>query len=90
MATLLELLQARYDRPAAMELLRDLDARARALTALSSDLEAAGMPPGLLSTAEGENLFVAVLSLRLKFSEDEARQKVAMNIAMREGNPPPE
>lgn len=85
METLLSLLFARYERPDALTLLRDLDARERALADLAPQLESAGMPTGLLASSEGQNLFVAVLSLRLKFPEDEARDKVALNIAMREG-----
>ncbi len=88
MATLLELLFSRYERPAALVLLGDLNAREHAIEALVSDLEAAGMPLALLATSEGQNLFVAVLSLRLKFSEQEAHEKVALNIAMREGRSP--
>lgn len=87
METLLELLFARYVRADALALLRDLDAREHATAQLSPDLETAGMPPGTLATSEGQNLFVAVLTLRLKFQEDEARQKVALNIAMRERHP---
>ena len=55
------------------------------MTELTPELVAAGMPATMFQTSEGENRFVAVLSLRLKFSEAEAREKVALNIAMREG-----
>jgi len=85
MEALLRLLFERYDRSSALELLRDESQRASAMTALSADLELAGMPAGALSTTEGGNLFVAVLALRLKFPEDEALEKVQLNIAMREG-----
>jgi hypothetical protein len=85
MATLLDLLFERFDRDAAMTLLRDPQAREQAKCQLAPVLEPTGMPSGMLATPEGQNLFVAVLSLRLKFSEEEARQKVALNIAMREG-----
>ena len=87
MATLLDLLFARYNRDAAVELLRDPAVRDQATNDLAPELVAAGMPSGMLSTPEGQNLFVAVLALRLKFPEPEARQKVALNIAMREGKP---
>lgn len=85
METLLDLLFTQYERAAAMTLLRDLTERERAMTRLSVELEAAGMPAGMLASSEGQNLFVAVLSLRIKFPEHEARDKVALNIAMREG-----
>jgi hypothetical protein len=88
MATLLDLLFDRFSRAEALALLRDLDARARATESLTPDLERAGLPPGMLTAQEGQNLFVAVLGLRLKFPIDEARQKVALNISMREGRTP--
>ncbi|HYI16559.1 MAG TPA: hypothetical protein VEX37_14275 [Thermomicrobiales bacterium] len=84
METLLALLFARYERPEALTILRDAEAREREKASLAPQLETAGMPTGMLATSEGENLFVAVLSLRLKFTEDEAREKVALNISMRE------
>jgi hypothetical protein len=84
METLLDLLLARYERPEAMSFLQDLGARERAKGVLAADLVSAGMPPDMLATPEGDNLFVAVLALRLKFPESEAREKVALNIAMRE------
>jgi hypothetical protein len=84
METLLDLLLARYERPEALTFLQDLGARERAKGDLAVELASAGMPPGMLATPEGDNLFVAVLALRLKFPEDEAREKVALNIAMRE------
>lgn len=88
MATLLDLLFERYEQPDALAMLRDTRAREPALQSLAPDLESHGMPPEMLATPEGQNLFVAVLSLRLKFPKDEARQKVALNIAMREGRRP--
>ncbi|MDQ3549297.1 MAG: hypothetical protein M3439_10830 [Chloroflexota bacterium] len=88
MATLLDLLFSRYERPDALTLLRDPDVREQAITELATELEAAGMPPAMLVAPEGQNLFVAVLALRLKFTEREAHEKVALNIAMREGRPP--
>lgn len=84
MEALLDALFAGYERDEAMTLVRDLGERERAMKRLSFDLEAAGMPAGMLASPEGQNLFVAVLSLRIKFPEHEAREKVALNIAMRE------
>ena len=84
MERLLELLYDRYDRRRAVEFLRDERARAGALADLAAELVAAGMPPEMGSSEEGQNLFVAVLTLRVKFPIEEARQKVALNIAMRE------
>jgi hypothetical protein len=85
MEGLLDALYTRFDRSEAMTLLRDLGERERAMRRLASELEAGGMPAGMLASPEGQNLFVAVLSLRIKFPEQEAREKVALNIAMREG-----
>jgi hypothetical protein len=85
METLLDLLFERFDRDQAFVLLRDESQRSNAMADLAGDLEIAGMPAGMLATSEGANLFVAVLSLRLKFPVGEAREKVRLNIAMREG-----
>jgi hypothetical protein len=85
MESLLDLLFERYDRAQAVDILRYETARERAFAQLAGDLAMSGMPPGMLGTSEGENLFVAVLSLRIKFPEAEAREKVRLNIAMREG-----
>ena len=84
METLLDLLFARYERPEALTFLQDLGARERAKGELVDELVSAGMPQAMLTTSEGDNLFVAVLALRLKFPEDEAREKVLLNISMRE------
>lgn len=84
LATLLEALYG-YDVPAARALLLDPAQREDARETLAPSLAAAGMPDGMLGTPEGGSLFVAVLTLRLKFPPDEARQKVERNIAMREG-----
>jgi hypothetical protein len=85
MESLLDLLFERYDRAQAIDILRYETAREQAFAELAGNLASAGMPPGMLETSEGENLFVAVLSLRIKFPEAEAREKVQLNIAMREG-----
>ena len=85
MESLLTLLFERYDRLHAMTLLRDERERERAVIELDTELSQLDMPSGMFSTAEGSNLFVAVLALRLKFSEEEAMEKVRLNIAMREG-----
>jgi len=84
METLLDLLFARYERPEALTFLQDIGARERAKGELVDELVSAGMPQAMLTTSEGDNLFVAVLALRLKFPEDEAREKVLLNISMRE------
>jgi hypothetical protein len=85
MTTLLDRFYDRYDDAAARRLLVDAGARSAAMAALGPELGQAGMPPGALVSAEGATLFVSVLTLRLKFPPDEARAKVELNIAMREG-----
>jgi hypothetical protein len=82
---LLELLFERFDSDAARRLLRDERARAAALTELRPELLAAGAADQLLTGKEGDNLSMAVLALRLKFTRDEALEKVRVNIAMRGG-----
>ena len=84
METLLDLLFERFDRAQAIDILRFETAREHALAQLAGDLAVSGMPAGMLDSSEGENLFVAVLSLRIKFPEAEAREKVQLNISMRE------
>jgi hypothetical protein len=88
MAVLLELLFERFTREEALALLRDLEARETAIGWLAPELDRAGLPHGMLTTQEGQNLFVAVLGLRLKFQIQEAREKVSLNIAMRAGQSP--
>jgi hypothetical protein len=85
MSTLLDLLAQRYDRDQSMAMLRDEDLRDSEMRALDSALQRAGMPDGMHETHEGRSLFLAVLTLRLKFPLDEAHAKVERNIAMREG-----
>lgn len=85
MAALLEALFGDFEREACVALLRDIAARETARETLAPRLELAGMHPGTLETTAGDNLFVAVLVLRLKFPLEAARDKVALNIAMREG-----
>jgi hypothetical protein len=85
MTTLLDRFYDRYDDAAARRLLVDAEARTAAMAALGRELGQAGMPPGVLMSAEGAGLFVSLLTLRVKFPPDEARAKVALNIAMREG-----
>jgi hypothetical protein len=85
MTMLLDLFYDRYDDAAARRLVVDAGARAAAMTALGPELERAGMTPGALASAEGAALFVSVLTLRVKFPLEEARARVALNIAMREG-----
>jgi hypothetical protein len=42
-------------------------------------------PPLQISTGElGDNLFQGLLAIRVKFAPDEGRQKVELNIAMRQ------
>jgi hypothetical protein len=85
MATLLDILVERFDKAAAMTLLRDESARDTAMLDLAEELQRAGMPAGMLDTHEGSSLFLAVLALRLKFPLDVAHEKVQRNIDMREG-----
>lgn len=84
LATLLELLIERYDDTAARQLLRDASVRRLALDAFAPELIAAGAARAVLASAEAENLLTAVAALRVKFSPDEARMKVRLNIAMRQ------
>jgi hypothetical protein len=81
----LEILISEYEPRECSEMLRNPDERAAASAVLAPRLVAGGMLPGTLDTTAGDNLFRAILSLRIKFPADEARQKVELNIAMREG-----
>jgi hypothetical protein len=82
---LLELFFERFDADAARRLLRDERARGAALSQLRPELLAAGAAAHQLDGKEGDNLSMAVLALRLKFTRDEALEKVRLNIAMRGG-----
>jgi hypothetical protein len=83
--TLLTLLFECYDADAAHSLARDKQARQHALRELEPRLRAAGADADLLASNAGDNLCMAVLALRLKFSKEEAFDKVRLNIAMRGG-----
>jgi two-component sensor histidine kinase len=83
METLLDLLFERFDSQQAQELLRSAKSRAEAVARLQPELVAAGAESALLESPIGENLVLAVLSLRVKFPRDEALAKVRQNIAMR-------
>lgn len=85
MVTLLELLFERYDRESCAALLVNESARNQAFADLAPELLPAGMGRDVPDCAQGRNLFVAVLTLRLRFPFEEARERVELNIAMREG-----
>jgi len=82
MAIALDLLWDEYDREAARSLLVDetgrvaVLARVRALTA-----EAGGRSPATGSV--GDNLLMAILALRVKFTRGESVEKLIKNVAMR-------
>jgi hypothetical protein len=81
---LLLILFERYDSAQIRALLQDSGQRAETIAGLRAELVAAGADVGLLDSASGENLFLAVAALRVKFPRDEALAKVRQNIAMRE------
>jgi len=85
MAALLEILFVNYDRDTCLAILRDSACRDSEKLILNERLVQAGMQPKFLNSSTGDNLFLAVLGLRLKFPLEDARAKVALNIAMREG-----
>jgi hypothetical protein len=66
-----QLLYNEPERTAALETLR---------TTLSGNNPPQAIPTGDLS----DNLFQALLAIRIKFSPEEGRQKVELNIAMRQ------
>jgi hypothetical protein len=84
MERLLELLYDEYDDRESRALLRDENRRVATPALLGDSLVVAGMAKAMRCSDEAANLFVAVLSLRIHFPLDEAREKVAQNIAMRE------
>jgi hypothetical protein len=85
MSTLLDRLADGYDREQSLAMLRNEDLRNIVMQEQEAALQAVGMPDGMFDTHEGQSLFLAVLTLRLKFPLDEAHAKVERNIAMREG-----
>jgi len=83
MAEVLDALFEHLDDATAVNMLRDKKARdlSPEVVAIGSDVRRRHPE---LEDIEFDNLFVALLALRVKFPHDEATRKVAMNIAMRE------
>jgi hypothetical protein len=84
MRDLLHLLYADFDTATAVRLLRDPDERERIS---GSNLRVLELRREQVETEDSEfdNLLVALLSLRAKFTQAEALDRVELNIAMREG-----
>lgn len=84
MRTALNVLYADMSEERAREVLYNEPERKIALEALRAALKN-GCPPQAIPTGElGDNLFQALLAIRIKFAPDEGRQKVELNIAMRQ------
>ena len=85
MLPLLDILYDEYTEIAAVRLLRDGAARAAVLPLLVTALEKRTASPNGLMSATGDTLLQGLLALRAKFPWEEAREKVRLNIAMRDG-----
>jgi len=69
----------------ARQMLTNPDLRAARYAEVTTVLQDAGMPVGMLETSEGQSLGVAILALRLRFPRQDGLDRVDLNIAMREG-----
>jgi hypothetical protein len=85
MLPLLDILFQDYTQTAAIRLLRDDLARESVVPLLSETLAQQGVRGVALDSVAGDNLLQGLLALRVKFSREEAREKVARNIAMTGG-----
>ncbi len=85
MLTLLDILFADYTETAAVRLLRDDLAREATASLLLAEMTERGVTGVSLDSAAGDNLLQGLLALRAKFTWAEAREKVARNIAMYDG-----
>jgi hypothetical protein len=74
--TLLNLLFDQFGEEEARDMLRDESARRAVLASITPQLISAGADPAVLGDSLGRNLFSAVLTLRMKFSRDDALAKV--------------
>jgi hypothetical protein len=84
MRTALDLLYADMSDERARELLYNEPERTTTLESLRAALNN-GAPPQAIPLGDlGDNLFQALLAIRIKFPPDEGRQKVELNIAMRQ------
>jgi hypothetical protein len=85
MLPLLDVLFEDYTETAAIRLLRDGLARDATAPLLVEALADRGISGIDLESPTGDNLLQGLLALRAKFSWAEAREKVALNIAMTGG-----
>lgn len=81
MRTALDALWDELDREAARRLIGDADARAAFLRGVAERLPAGAPAPPVGSL--GDNLFQALIALRVKFSREESLVKLMRNLAMR-------
>ena len=84
MRTALDHLYANMSDQRARELLYDEAERKGAFSSLRTSLLSASPPRAIPDGELGDNLFQALLAIRIKFAPDEGRQKVELNIAMRQ------
>jgi len=84
MRTALNLLYDEYSAEQARGLLYNETERKSALESLRASLKSTCPPQAIPPGDLGDNLFQALLAIRFKFAPDEGRQKVELNIAMRQ------
>jgi hypothetical protein len=84
MRTALDHLYANMSDKLARELLYDEAERKVAFASLRTSLLSGSLPQAIPDGELGDNLFQALLAIRIKFAPDEGRQKVELNIAMRQ------
>jgi hypothetical protein len=84
MRTALDVLYSEMSEEQARELLYNESERKTALQTLRTTLSTSSPPLAIPTGDLGDNLFQALLAIRIRFAPDEGRQKVELNIAMRQ------
>jgi hypothetical protein len=84
MRNALDVLYDELSEERARELLYNEPERKAALEALRTALGNGSLSHAIPTGALGDNLFQALLAIRIKFAPDEGRQTVELNIAMRQ------
>jgi hypothetical protein len=84
MRTALDVLYDEMSEERARELLYNESERKAALETLRTTLNGNNPPQAIPTGDLGDNLFQALLAIRVKFAPEEGRHKVELNIAMRQ------
>jgi hypothetical protein len=84
MRVVLRSLYAEWTREQAVAAIRTPDQLAALRAEIEANIDETGEPTAIPAGEYGDNLLLALLSLRVKFPESEGTEKLETNIAMRE------